>query len=149
MQCYLILMCSFKSAYKAQSLMKISKISFMLFSYLLIFIKADKHLSINTATSWLLHNYNDKTACMHYRKTEVSVFFKLLADCIFIQFQECKKGYQHTWPGFLKQRYRQGFFISHFYVEQSGHDNSETKPVGRIPEPKLNWKNCVIHFPKW
>ena len=45
--------------------MKISKICFMLFSYLPIFIKADKERSINTATSWLLYNYNDKNlACI-------------------------------------------------------------------------------------
>ena len=105
LKCYLILMCSFKSAFKAQSLLKISKISFMLFSYLLIFIKADKQHSINRATSWLLYNYNDKTlACIIEKLREVSVFFKLLVDCIFIQFQECKKDYQHTGPGFLTQK---------------------------------------------
>lgn len=104
-QCYLILMCSFKSAFEAQSLLKLSKISFMLFSYLLIFIKADKQCSINRATSWLLYNYNDKTlACIIEKLREVSVFFKLLVDCVFIQFQECKKDYQHTGPGFLTQK---------------------------------------------
>ena len=56
---------------------------------------------------------------MHYRKTEVSVFFKLLVDCIFIQFQECKKDYQHTGPGFLSKS-RQGFFISHFLSNSRG-----------------------------
>ena len=114
-QCYLILMCSFKSAFKAQSLLKISKISFMLFSYLLIFIKADKQRSINTATSWLLYNYNDKNlACIIKKLREVSVFFKLLVDCIFIQFQECKKDYQHTGPGFLTQKSTRFLHIAFF-----------------------------------
>ena len=114
-QCYLILMCSFKSAFKAQSLLKISKISFMLFSYLLIFIKADKQRSINTATSWLLYNYNHKNlACIFEKLREVSVFFKLLVDCIFIQFQECKKDYQHTGPGFLKQKSTRFLHIAFF-----------------------------------
>lgn len=114
-QCYLILMCSFKSAFKAQSLLKISKISFMLFSYLLIFIKADKQRSINTATSWLLYNYNDKNlACIIKKLREVSVFLKLLVDCIFIQFQECKKDYQHTGPGFLKQKSTRFLHIAFF-----------------------------------
>lgn len=114
-QCYLILMCSFKSAFKAQSLLKISKISFMLFSYLLIFIKADKQRSINTATSWLLYNYNDKNlACIIKKLREVSVFLKLLVDCIFVQFQECKKDYQHTGPGFLKQKSTRFLHIAFF-----------------------------------
>ena len=114
-QCYLILMCSFKSAFKAQSLLKISKISFMLFSHLFIFIKADKQRSINTATSWLLYNYNDKNlACIIEKLREVSVFFKLLVDCIFIQFQECKKDYQHTGPGFLKQKSTRFLHIAFF-----------------------------------
>ena len=115
LQCYLILMCSFKSAFKAQSLLKISKISFMLFSHLLIFIKADKQRSINTATSWLLYNYNDKNlACIIKKLREVSVFLKLLVDCIFIQFQECKKDYQHTGPGFLKEKSTRFLHIAFF-----------------------------------
>ena len=115
LQCYLILMCSFKSAFKAQSLLKISKISFTLFSHLLIFIKADKQRSINTATSWLLYNYNDKNlACIIKKLREVSVFLKLLVDCIFVQFQECKKDYQHTGPGFLKQKSTKFLHIAFF-----------------------------------
>ena len=146
MQYYLILMCSFKSAFKAQSPLKISKISFMLFSYLLIFIKTDKHRSINTATSWLLYNYNDKTlACIIEKLRELSVFFKLLVDCIFIQFKSAKKITSILGQVFLSKS-RRGFLISHCFVAQSGHDKSETKPVRRISEPQTKLKKLCCTF---
>lgn len=138
MQCYLILMCSFKSAFKAQSLLKISKISFMLFSYLLIFIKADKQRSINTA-SWLLYNYNHKNlACIIKKLREVSVFFKLLVHCIFIQFQECKKGYQHTGPGFLTQKSTRFLHIAFFLSNSRGMITVKLNRLEEFRSPKPN-----------
>ena len=71
------------------------------------------------------------------------MFLKLLVDCIFVQFQECKKDYQRIVGQVFLSKSRQGFFISHFFVEKSGHDNSETKPVRRISEPQTKLRKMT------